>query len=123
VVEAIAYQTRDVLGAMEEAAGAPVNLLRADGGAAVMDVLLQLQADQCRIPVVRPRTTEVTALGAAFLAGLAEEVWDLGELTGLVRPERAFEPVASLSRADQDHAKWLDALRRARGWAGSSDRR
>ena len=84
-VEAIAYQCRDVLDAMADAAGRPVSRLRADGGAAVMDLLLQLQADQCGVPVIRPRTTEVTALGAAMLAGLAEGVWgslaDLQSLT------------------------------------------
>jgi glycerol kinase len=117
-VEAMAYQTRDVVEAMEQAAGRHVAELRADGGASVMDLLLQLQADQCRVPVVRPRTAEVTALGAALLAGLAEGVWSsLEELNQLLPGERTFQPSASTSRANSDHAKWLRALERSRHWA------
>ncbi len=118
-VEAMAYQTRDVLESMEHAAGRRVEVLRADGGAAVMDVLLQLQADQCRIPVARPRTTEVTALGVAMLAGLAEGVWaSLEEVASLVPAEHSFEPAMSTLRAGADHANWLRALERARHFAG-----
>ncbi len=75
VVEAMAYLTRDVVDAMSVAAGRSVTALRADGGASVMDVLLQFQADQLGVPVARPRIEETTALGAAYLAGLAEGVW------------------------------------------------
>jgi len=114
-VEAMAYQTRDVVEAMERAAGREVKELRADGGAAVMDLLLQLQADQCRVPVVRPRTTEVTAVGAALLAGLAEGVWaSLDEVAALLPGERTFEPRAGAASADKDHAGWLRALERSR---------
>ena len=114
-VEAIAYQTRDVVDAMARAAGRQVLELRADGGAAAMDVLLQLQADHCRMPVVRPRTTEVTAVGAALLAGLAEGVWSsLDEVAALLPGERTFEPGSGSSRADRDYADWLRALERAR---------
>ncbi len=116
-VEAMAYQTRDVVDAMAASAGCDVSVLRADGGAAAMDLLLQLQADQCRVPVVRPATTEVTALGAAFLAGIAEGLWTTEEVTGLVSEDARFEPVMSLAAADGDHRHWLDALQRSRNWA------
>lgn len=117
-VEAMAFQTRDVLDAMASSAGRPVSLLRADGGAAVMDLLLQLQADQAQATVVRPRTTEVTALGAAMLAGLAEGVWgSTDDLTALSPAETTFAPVIGRSKADSDHARWLAALERSRGWA------
>jgi len=117
-VEAIAYQTRDVTDQMGSAAGRPVSLLRADGGAAAMDFLLQLQADQSRVEVVRPRTTEVTALGAAMLAGLAEGVWEsFDDLRTLSPAEVSFQPAAAKSKADADHAGWLRALDRSRGWA------
>ena len=75
VVEAMAFQTRDVVEAMAAAVGPPVAELRADGGASAMDLLLQLQADQLGVPVARPVVQETTALGAAYLAGLAEGVW------------------------------------------------
>ncbi|MGH9291258.1 MAG: FGGY family carbohydrate kinase, partial [Acidimicrobiales bacterium] len=114
-VEAMAYQVRDVLAAMTKAASLAPTRLRADGGAAVMDLLLQLQADQCRLPVVRAGTTEATALGAAFLAGLAEGFWSSkSELAALCAGETVFEPKASLAPADADHAGWLRALERAR---------
>ncbi len=121
-VEAIAFQVRDVLELTAAAGGHPVTVLRADGGAAVLDLLLQLQADQCRVEVVRPATTEVTALGAAMLAGLAEGVWgSLDELAELCPPAATFGPLASAAVADRDHARWLDALARARGWPSGDD--
>ncbi len=113
-VEAMAFQTRDVVDAMVETAGCEVTELRADGGAAVMDLLLQLQADQCQVPVVRPSTTEATALGATFLAGLAEGVWEREDLGGLVGCQARFEPASSRSRVDADHRRWLDVLERVR---------
>ena len=116
-VEAIAYQTRDVLDLMTAVAGHPVSSLRADGGASVMDLLLQFQADQSGVAVVRPANPEVTALGAAMLAGLAEGVWaSIDELRALCSPVAIFEPLASRARADGDHAGWLRALDRARSW-------
>jgi len=114
-VEAMAYQTRDVLDVMSSASGRPVTLLRSDGGAAAMDLLLQLQAEQSRVVVVRPRTTEITALGAAMLAGLAEGVWgSLEDLRTLSPAEASFEPAGSTAKADRDHAGWLRALERSR---------
>jgi glycerol kinase len=116
-VEAIAYQCRDVLEAMAEAAGRPVRELRADGGAAAMDLLLQLQADQCAVRVSRPTTTELTAVGAAMLAGLAEGVWSsLAEVKALTAGAETFDPAPTRGRADADHAGWRRALERSRHW-------
>ena len=117
-VEAMAYQCRDVVEAMGAAAGRPVTMLRADGGAAAMDLLLQLQATQCGVPVVRPRSTEVTALGAAMLAGLAEGFWgSTADLRSLLADADRFEPDAQRGGADRDYAGWSLAVERARHWA------
>ncbi len=118
VVEAMAYQTRDVVEAMSAASGREVNVLRADGGASVMDLLLQLQADQLQVPVARPVVQETTALGAAYLAGLAEGLWSsLNELAAHWHLDREVEPVASQAAADAKYAQWRRAVERARGWA------
>jgi glycerol kinase len=119
VVEAIAYQTRDVVDAMGTEGGRTVTTLYADGGAAVIDILLQLQADQLRLPVVRRKSLEVTALGAALLAGLAEGVWaDLEEIAGLASNDAVFNPIAGKAKADGDYRGWLRALERSRAWVG-----
>jgi glycerol kinase len=116
-VESMAYQTRDVVDAMRAGVEHPLAGLAADGGAAVMDLLLQLQADQLRCPVVRRATTEVTALGAAFLAGIAEGVWSGGEeVRSLLADDAVFEPKSSQAKADADYRGWLRAVERARGW-------
>ena len=115
VVEAMAYQTRDVVDAMEAASGRGRVALRADGGAAVMDLLLQLQADQLQVPVARPTVAETTALGAAYLAGLAEGVWgSLDELAEHWHLDREFTPEASAAAADQRYAGWRRAVDRSR---------
>jgi glycerol kinase len=117
VVEAMAFQVRDVVDAMRQA-GAGVETLRVDGGASVMDLLLQLQADQLRVPVCRSASAEATALGAATLAGLATGVWSsLEELSDRWQADAVFEPRASQLSADAAHAGWLGAVERARGWA------
>ena len=113
-VESICFQVRDVVDAMVSSAGCDLTELRADGGASVMDLLLQLQCDQCQVPVVRAATSEVTALGAAFLAGLAEGVWGAGDLPELTAPAASFEPRRSRSSVDGDHGRWLAALGRVR---------
>lgn len=123
VVEAMAYQTRDVVTAMTEASGRPVTALRVDGGASVMDLLLQLQADQLRVPVARPTVSETTAVGAAYLAGLAEGVWgSLDEVTANWTLDAEFVPLASRASADQAYEGWQRALERARGWEPSRPR-
>jgi len=120
VVEAMAYQTRDVVDAMTEASGRAVSALRADGGASVMDLLLQLQADQLRVPVSRPVIQETTALGAAYLAGLAEGVWSsLDELTTYWHLDAEFSPSANEADADAKYAQWRRAVDRSRQWETS----
>ena len=116
-VEAMAYQTRDVVEAMERDAGTGLSELRVDGGAAVMDLLCQFQADLLGIPVRRPVQTETTALGAAFLAGLGAGVWSEADLEGLWRLDREFEPRMSRDQAAALQERWKDAVKRSLAWA------
>jgi glycerol kinase len=117
VVEAMAFQVRDVVDAMA-ASGGPLTGLRVDGGASVMDLLLQLLSDQIRLPVDRPASAEITALGAASLAGLAEGVWgSLDDLSSLWTLEKSFSPAASPVAADTAYAGWRRAVERSLGWA------
>jgi glycerol kinase len=120
-VEAMAYQTRDVVEAMQGDTGRPLTELRVDGGASVMDVLCQFQADLIGIPVSRPRQTETTALGAAFLAGLGAGAWTDADLAGLWKLDRDFEPAISRDQADTLQAQWRRAVERSRGWAASDN--
>ena len=116
-LDAIAYQTRDVVEAMERASGVPLTELRVDGGATANDLLLQIQADVLGRPVVRPAITETTALGAACLAGLAAGVWQgLPELAARWRPDRRFEPRWSAAERDTAYDGWRRAVGRSRGW-------
>ncbi len=116
-VESMAYQTRDVVEAMERDAGRKLTELRVDGGASAMDVLCQFQADLLGIPVRRPRQTETTALGAAFLAGLGAEVWSDADLAGLWKLDREFVPRMSRDQADELQTQWRRAVERSRAWA------
>jgi glycerol kinase len=116
-VEAMAYQTADVVEAMAVDAGAPFKELRVDGGASVMDLLCQLQADLLGIPVRRPRHTETTALGAAFLAGRGAGIWGSDdELAHLWRLDREFLPSISRDVAASRLAEWRRAVGRSREW-------
>ncbi len=118
VIESMAYQTRDVIDAMVAASGIPISDLRVDGGASVMDLLLQIQADQLGVAVCRPIDEETTALGAAFLAGLAEGVWpDLDAIRATWKLDAKFEPADDRTFPDLFHAQWLRAVERSRGWA------
>ena len=118
VVEAMAFQTRDAVDAMVSASGTPLTDLRVDGGASVMDLLLQLQADQLGVSVRRPVDQETTALGAAFLAGLAEGVWpSLASIGERWQLDAEVQPSADRGDADAAHATWLRAVERSRGWA------
>jgi glycerol kinase len=118
VVEAMAFQTRDVVSAMCDAAGQEVLALRVDGGASVMDFLCQFQADQLQVPVARSAVQETTALGAAYLAGLATGVWSsLDELSQHWRAEREFTPLMSAGAAKSRHDAWLRAVARSLKWA------
>jgi glycerol kinase len=117
-LESIAYQSAALLQAMsrdaEAAGGAPVAQLRVDGGACVNDLLMQFQADLLGIPVVRPAVTETTALGAAYLAGLASGVWrGTGELASLWRAERQFLPTLAPGQAAERMQRWEHAVRQA----------
>jgi glycerol kinase len=120
-VEAMAYQTRDVVEAMQGDTGRPLTELRVDGGASVMDVLCQFQADLIGIPVSRPRQTETTVLGAAFLAGLGAGAWTDADLTGLWKLDRDFEPAISRDEADALQAQWRRAVERSRNWSPSDN--
>jgi glycerol kinase len=117
VVEAMAYQTRDVVEAMAAASGTTLAALRVDGGASVMDVLLQMQSDQLGVTVQRPTDQETTALGAAYLAGLAEGVWpSLAAITERWEIDATFEPEPDRTFTDLGHDIWLRAVERSRGW-------
>ncbi len=110
-LEAIAYQTRDVVDAMARDAGRPANELRVDGGAAANGFLCQFQADILGSPVVRPRVTETTALGAAFLAGLAVEFWSsTAEISRLWQVDRRFTPAISSDERERLYQGWQQAV-------------
>jgi glycerol kinase len=116
-LESIAYQTADLLAAMESDAGIRLTELRVDGGATVNSLLMQFQADLLGVPVVRPRTTETTALGAAYLAGLAVGYWrDRDEIAGQWQMERVFTPAMELSQTAELRRRWDRAVKRAGGW-------
>ncbi len=117
VVEAMTYQTRDAISAMCLAAGVQIDDLRVDGGASVMDEMLQMQADQLGVVVRRPADQETTALGAAYLAGLAEGVWpSLDAVEAEWSVDAVFLPSTDPTLADLAHATWLRALQRSRDW-------
>jgi glycerol kinase len=116
-LEAICYQTREVLDAMREDAGVQLSSLRVDGGAVRNDFLMQLQADILGVPVVRPTVNETTALGAAYAAGLAVGVWrDLADLRAYWAVDRVFEPNWSEDRREAGYRGWRRAVERTRGW-------
>jgi glycerol kinase len=116
-LESIAFQVADVLTAMEADAGVPLAELRADGGAAVNDLLMQLQADLIGAPVARPAMPETTALGAAYLAGLAVGVWKSPEeAASRWKVERVFEPRMERGQAAEMRKRWNRAVERAKGW-------
>ena len=117
-LESIAYQSADLLRAMQADASARLTEIRVDGGAARNDMLMQFQADVLDVPVVRPQITETTALGAAYLAGLAVGLWkDGAEVAGQWRAERTFEPAMERDRAQAHLAGWQKAVERAKNWA------
>ena len=117
-VDAMAYQTRDVVEAMTADASRPLAELRVDGGAAGNDRLMQFQADLLDVPVVRPRVTETTALGAAYLAGLAVGYWrDTDELARLWAVDRRFQPGPGTAERERRYAGWQKAVGRSLDWA------
>jgi glycerol kinase len=116
-LESIAYQTADVLAAMEADSSIPLAELRVDGGATVDDTLMQFQADILGVPLVRPKVWETTALGAAYLAGLAAGFWqNTDELQTQWRRQKTFQPAMDKARAAELQRGWRKAVDRAKGW-------
>ena len=117
-LDAIAFQTRDVIDAMFADSGIPLTSLRVDGGAARNDLLMQIQADALGVPVIRPRNVETTAVGAAFLAGLGCGLWtDQSTLVDRWDVERVFEPMIGEADRESRYAVWRLAVDRSRNWA------
>ena len=116
-LESIAFQSAEVLEAMQKDSGEKLAELRVDGGAAANDLLMQFQADLLGVPVVRPRTLETTALGAAYLAGLTVDLWkSREELAQQWKAQRRFEPRMNPAERDTRMARWRQAVSRARNW-------
>ena len=116
-IEAMVYQTRDVVETMTAGTGTPLRSLRVDGGAAAMDSMLQLQADHLGVPVQRPRHQEATALGAAYLAGLAAGVWpSTQEISKHWEPDFTATPRTPRAPLDTAYAGWHRAVERSRSW-------
>jgi len=114
VVDAMVYQTRDVIDAMTRSGSVELRELRVDGGASIINSMLQRQANELQVPVLRPTDHETTALGAAYLAGLAVGVWaNLDELSQMWTLDQQFDP----GTQDGHHAQWLRAVGRSRHWA------
>jgi glycerol kinase len=116
-LEAIAFQVADVLEAVNSETATPLEALRVDGGAAVNNLLMQFQADILGVPVVRPRVTETTALGAAYLAGLATGFWESPQaLRAKLQGDVRFEPKMNATERAERRAQWRKAVERAKAW-------
>lgn len=117
-LEAVAWQSRDVLDAMVADTGTPLTELKVDGGMVVNDLLMQVQADALGVPVVRPEVAETTALGAAYAAGLAVGFWDsMDQLRSLSREGRRWEPQVDADARERGFAQWHKGVDRSLGWA------
>jgi glycerol kinase len=120
-VEAMAYQTRDVLEVMQDEAGLQLPHLKVDGGAAANGLLLQFQADQLGVPVRRPVVAETTALGAAYLAGLAVGYWQgLDDVRRNWALDREFSPALGADARARGYRGWRKAVTRSLAWAEDS---
>lgn len=115
-LESLAYQTKDVLDAMESDSGISLTSLRVDGGACANNLLMQFQSDILQVPVERPQIIETTALGAAYLAGLAVGFWKKEEIKDGWNLDLQFKPEMEASSADSLYAGWLKAVERTKGW-------
>lgn len=115
-LESLAYQTRDVLDVMEKDADTPIPTLRVDGGACANNVLMQFQADILNTPVERPEIIETTALGAAYLAGLAVGYWEMPQIAANWRRDKLFSPDMKDERREKLYAKWQEAVKRSMNW-------
>ena len=122
VLEAMCYQTRDVVEAMQRDSGIALKELRCDGGASVNGFLMQFQSDILGVPVEVPKVAETTALGAAYLAGLASGFWtSREELAKKWQLSRRYEPAMDAQTRDRLHGRWLKAVEHAKGWALDDD--
>ena len=120
-LEGIAFQVADVLDAMQQDSGIQIDQLRVDGGAAANNLLMQFQADILQAPVVRPKIIETTALGAAFLAGLAVGYWrDPSDIESIWQTDRVFEPQMQADEAARRRERWKQALERSKDWEHSN---
>ncbi|HEU4440562.1 MAG TPA: glycerol kinase GlpK [Burkholderiales bacterium] len=118
-LESIAFQSAELLEAMQKDSGQSLMELRVDGGAAANDLLMQFQADLLGVPVVRPKVLETTALGAAYLAGLTVDLWkSRDELATHWKVDKRFEPQMSPSEREKRMSRWREAVARSRNWAG-----
>jgi glycerol kinase len=116
-LDSIAYQVADILDVMQEDSGVRIKELRVDGGASANNLLMQFQADLLGVPVVRPKVTETTALGAAYLAGLAVGYWkDEKDVSAKWAIERRFEPAMKNDEVAHRRSRWREALKRSRDW-------
>lgn len=115
-LESLAYQTRDVLAAMESDAGAPLQILRVDGGASANNLLMQFQSDILGVPVERPVSVETTALGAAYLAGIEAGFWTTGQLSERWQKDRVFTPQMAAPEREKLYKGWGKAVRRVMDW-------
>ena len=116
-LEGIAFQVKDVLSAMEADSGIEIKELRVDGGATVNNTLMQFQSDILGIPLVRPKVLETTALGAAYLAGLAVQFWkNTDETKTHWHEDKRFEPTMKKSEVDILLEKWNKAVEKSKGW-------
>lgn len=121
-LESLAYQSKDVIEAMQEDAKIPLAYLRVDGGASANNFLMQFQADMLNTEVHRPRTLETTSLGAAYLAGLAVRYWkDLDEISEDFSIDRTFKPQMSQEKRDKNYKYWKKAIERSMDWLDKED--
>jgi glycerol kinase len=116
-LEGVAFQVADLIDAMQADTGKRFRELRVDGGGSRSEPMMQFQADLLNLPIIRPAVTETTALGAAYLAGLAVGFWkDIGSISTQWKAEKVFEPKMSRGRAAELRSRWQDALGRAKNW-------
>ena len=117
VLESMCYQTRDVVDTMVSESGIALKEMRADGGASVNSFLMQFQADMLGVPVEVPRIVETTALGSAYLAGLATGFWESrDEIDAKWKLAHRYEPKMAKAESDRLHKRWSRAVERAKGW-------
>ncbi len=119
-IESIAYQTADVLKAMEADAGVKIKELRVDGGATANNILMQFQSNLLNCKVIKPRVVETTALGAAYLAGLATGYWkDIAEIQQLWESDKVFDPAVATAETEKGFAEWKRAVNATQSWSNS----